>query len=295
MTSFLPMHSIKPDKPVPPILVKLLTQVDAAARELRLPYFVGGAFARDLLLVHVHGFNIPRPTRDVDIGVAVQSWREFDQLKTRLVATGEFSADQSISHRLRFLASAASRGIPLDIVPFAGVEEPGSLLRWPPDQGVVMNVAGFNEALARREEVQLADNLVVPVASLPGQTLLKIAAWLDRRGSTSRDAVDLLTLFRRYGDAGNNDRLYDERPALLESVGYDVERAGASLLGEDVRAIAFSRSCDEVRLAFISPDIQNAFVTHVSSGVALAEDDRVGRAQALVDAFLSGLGTAKST
>lgn len=289
------MHSIKADKPVPPLLVKLLTQVDAAARELRLLYFVGGAFARDLLLVHVHGFNIPRPTRDVDIGVAVQSWPEFDQLKARLVATGEFSTDKSIAQRLRFLASQTSQGTPLDIVPFAGVEEAGSLLRWPPDRGVVMNVAGFKEALARREEVRISDSLVVPVASLPGQTLLKLVAWLDRRNEDSRDAVDLLTLFRNYGDAGNNDRLYDERGALLESVEYDVERAGASLLGEDVRAIAMPESYEQLRSAFVSPDIQDALVTNVSSSVAFITTDPVSRAQILIDAFLGGLGTSKST
>jgi predicted nucleotidyltransferase len=288
------VHSIRPDKPIPPLLMKLLTHVDKAARELQLPYFIGGAFARDLLLVHVHGLAIPRPTRDVDIGVAVQSWREFDELKGRLVATGDFSNDKDIVHRLRFLASAKSSGTPLDILPFAGVEEEGSLLRWPPSRDVVMNVAGFSEALAVREEVRLGEDLVVPVASLPAQTLLKLAAWLDRRAETSRDAVDLLTLLRRYGDAGNSDRLYEDKAALLESAGYDLERAGASLLGEDVRAIAVSPRCEQVGMAFVSPDTQNALVTHMSSGIALADDDRIGKAQALIDAFLKGFGTSKS-
>lgn len=289
------MHSVRPDKPVPPLIVKLLSHVDSAARVLDFSYFVGGAFARDLLLMHVHGFDMPRPTRDVDIGIAVGNWEDFDRVKARLIETREFSSVPDVAHRLRFRAGHNSPGIPLDLLPFAGVEEPNSVLRWPQEGAVVMNVAGFEEALARAENVKISDSLTVPVASLPGQTLLKLVAWLDRRRETSRDAIDLLQFFRRYGDAGNMERLYDEKPALLAAVGFDIERAGATLLGEDVRAIAMSGSYERLTIAFTAPAVQDAFLTHVSSNVMVNEDDRVARAQTLIEAFFSGFGTNKSS
>lgn len=288
------MLSIRSDKPVDQVLVDLLSYVDSTARALGFSYFVGGAFARDLILVHVHGFDVPRPTRDVDIGIAVRSWQDFERIKERLITTGEFSPVNGVAHRLMFRAGRDVRGRPLDVIPFSGVEEADSVLRWPPDRAVVMNVSGFAEALARAEQVQFSSNLIVPVASLPGQVLLKLAAWLDRRSNTPRDAEDLAVLFRRYGDAGNMNRLYDEKPQLLEGAGFDIERAGATLLGQDVRALAAAKNYERLSNAFSLPAVQETFLTHVSSGVMIAEDDRVARAKTLIDAFFTGFGTSTS-
>lgn len=284
------MLRVRPDKPVPPLLAELLRQVHGAAEALGLPYFIAGALARDLLLVHVHGFDVPRPTRDVDVGIALGNWEDFERVKSRLGRTGAFSPVAAMPHRLCFSSAPDSRGIPLDIVPFAGVQEPDGTLRWPPERAVVMDVTGFEEALASAERLLISENLVVPVASLPGQALLKLAAWLDRRNETPRDAVDLLALFRRYGDAGNMERLYDEKPGLLVVADFDVERAGAALLGEDVRAMAMSRSYEKLSKAFASPAIQDAFLMHVVSGMAATEDDRLERAQVLIHSFFTGFG-----
>jgi predicted nucleotidyltransferase len=286
------MLSVKPDKPVEGLLVELLACVDRAMRSSGLSYFVGGAFARDLILVHVHGFDVPRPTKDVDVGVAVRNWDDFERIKTRLVDTGEFSAVKGVAHRLMFRAVPPMRGRPLDILPFAGVEEAGAVLRWPPERAVVMNISGFDEAHARAQQVRISDELVVGVASLSGQALLKLAAWLDRHGETTRDAEDLAILFRRYGDAGNLDRLYEEESELLQAAGFDIERAGATLLGQDVRAIATARSYERLSTGF-TPAVQDTFLTHVSSGVMVTEDDRVARAKILIDAFFLGLRGGK--
>lgn len=289
------MLRVRPDKPLAAPMLDLLRHVHGAAAGLRLSYFVGGAAARDLMLVHVHGFDVPRPTRDVDIGIAVASWDEFDRVKAHLLDTGAFFPVAGMAHRLSFRPSADSRGVPLDILPFAGVQEPDGTLRWPPDRAVLMNMMGFQEALAKAEALGVAEDLVVPVASLPGQALLKLGAWLDRGNTTPRDAIDLLMLFRRYGDAGNVERLYGEKTALLAAADYDVETAGASLLGEDVRAIAAPASHERLSQAFASPTVQDRFLTHVSSGMAATAEDRVARAQALIHAFFSGLAVEKSS
>ena len=240
------MLYVRADKPVEPVLLELLSHVNRVAGDLHLAYFVGGAFARDLILLHVYGFDVPHPTRDVDIGIAVRNWEEFEKVKERLIGTGKFSPVNGVAHKLTFLASPAGRGVPLDVLPFAGVEEPGSVLRWPPDREVEMNLAGFEEAHAHAEQVQISDAAIVRVASLPGQVLLKLSAWLDRRAETPRDALDLSMMFRRYGDAGNMDRLYEEESELLEATGFDIERAGATLLGQDVRAIASPQSYERL-------------------------------------------------
>jgi predicted nucleotidyltransferase len=249
---------------------------------------VAGAFARDLLLMHVHGFNHSRATRDIDIGIAVRAWTDFERVRNELVRTGKFSVVRDIAHRLRFRESRDSPGIPLDVVPFGGVEDRQGMLHWPPGRTEVMSVAGFDEALKGAEEVRITHELSIRVASLPGQTLLKLAAWLDRRDQTPRDAQDLFFLFRRYGDAGNEDRLYGEKAALFEASGFDIELAGAALLGEDVRQIALPANYQRLTTSFASPELRDRFLTHVSSGTALPEEDRAERAQTIIDAFFSG-------
>jgi predicted nucleotidyltransferase len=282
------MLLIKPEHPVPPFIVELLIHVQRAAQALDLPFFVAGAFARDLLLLHVHGFRLPRPTRDVDIGVAVRDWNDFARLHAELIRTGEFSEVRDVAHRLQFRKDGGRSGVPLDVVPFQGVDEGDGVLRWPPRGHVVMNVAGFEEALRVAEEVRISDELTVRVASLAGQALLKLAAWLDRHHETPRDAHDLLVLFRRYGDAGNADRLYGDKAILLEGAGYDMERAGAALLGEDVRAIAAPQHYARLAEAYAAPALRDTLLTHVSSAAQFAGEHAVERAQTLIEAFFTG-------
>lgn len=67
--------------------------------------------------------------------------------------------------------------------------------------------------------------------------LLKVWAWQDRKYSAPRrDAADLWEFLRCYADCGNQDRLYgSEGEAALASFAFDVEKAGAWLLGRDAR------------------------------------------------------------
>jgi predicted nucleotidyltransferase len=280
MTSTSLMLSIRVDKPVPAMIVQLLGLVDAAARTLELPYVVSGATARDLLLNHVYGHEVPRPTRDVDVGIGIRNERDFDKLRSKLLEDRRFSPVDQVPHRLRFQPPGASNGIPLDIVPFA---IPASAQVH--QRAVLEDLPGFEEALSAAEQIRIADNLTVPVASLPGQTLLKLAAWRDRRAvSPNKDAADLLQYFRRYADSGNEDRVYG-RMDLLEAAEYDVERAGAMLLGEDVRAIASPATYDKLTATFTAEVVRGPFVTQLSSGFLLQEPDRVPRAETLAIAF----------
>ena len=194
-----------------------------------MDYVVGGAVARDLLLFHVFGEPTTRATRDVDLMVGVEHWAAFEAFKTRLVATGAFVGVPGLPHRLLYAAAE----IPLDLVPFGGIEDPAGTVAWPPERRVLMSVVGFREATAAAVAVEVAHELTVPVVTLAALSLLKVSAWLDRRHVTDKDAVDLLLLLRGYAAAGNLDRLYEEEADLLRASGFDPELAGARLLGQD--------------------------------------------------------------
>src|ERR1700733_10566009 len=102
-------------------VVRVLRVLDPIARSSKCEYFVAGATARDLILVNVHGLRPGRATRDIDFGIAVESWEQFADLKDRLIATGEFSADRRALQRLIYMDQAAGFSIPVDLIPFRGV------------------------------------------------------------------------------------------------------------------------------------------------------------------------------
>jgi len=281
------MLSVARDRPVDPLAIAILKQVDPVAGSLGIEYFVTGATARDILLVGVFGLETGRGTRDVDLAIAVDGWPAFEAMKTRLVATGAFQANRQIVHQL-FHILGERRGYPIDLIPFGGVEDPGATIAWPPDRSVVMNVAGYREAFTSAVLVEIDPGLVIRVVSLPGLAMLKMLAWADRGAADSRDAIDLAMLLRQYGAAGNEERLYGTESAVLEASGYDVDLAGPRLLGRDVARI----SRDETRRTLLALLDNRTTLEQLSRAMARemgAARDPVALAGNLIDQFRAGL------
>jgi predicted nucleotidyltransferase len=203
------------------------------------PWLVAGAMARDLLLSHAHGVRIARLTRDVDIAIAVPTWKAFETIRTALIGSGRF-APLPVVHKLRY-----DGGLSLDLIPFGGLEDDDRTIAWPPDRAIVMNVAGFREALAASLIVLLPEETQLRVVSLPALVALKLKAWRERRlTEPGKDAQDFFLVLSRYLDAGQRDRLYNEAAHLLDEPEFDYTRAGARLLGADVRRFLETSGAD---------------------------------------------------
>jgi len=121
--------------------------------------------------------------RDVDFGIAIENWERFALLKERLVATGVFTSDRHAQQRLTYSDRSAFL-IPIDLIPFRDVTAADGTIEWPPRREIVMNVAGFEEASDSSIPVQIEENLIVRVASIPGLMILKLVAWSDHRGGS---------------------------------------------------------------------------------------------------------------
>jgi predicted nucleotidyltransferase len=117
-----------------------------------------------------------------------------------------------------------------------------------------MNVAGFEEALASSVVIGIKAGLAVRVASAAGLALLKLGAWADRGRESNKDAADLYRLLTTYADAGNTDRIYDRELDLLEAVDFDMQLAGAELLGRDVAAICDAHMLSQVQ-SILEPEL----------------------------------------
>ncbi|HHY0506663.1 TPA: nucleotidyl transferase AbiEii/AbiGii toxin family protein [Vibrio parahaemolyticus] len=228
---------VKINKKFPKGLTELYADLNSEAQKLAIPYMIVGAMARDLVLVHGFDAKIERGTRDVDFGICVESWDQFNNLATNLIAIG-FIQDEHVSHRFH---RQGSDGMPweLDIVPFGEIADNNNIA-WPPKGDFVMNVLGFQEALNSSWQVLVQDDpeLVLPVCAPAGIALLKLIAWLDRESDKrKKDATDLLYLISTYSKIPSvYDALYEE--GFMDAQDYDELKASACKLGADIAAIA---------------------------------------------------------
>lgn len=280
---------VRPDRPVDALTVAVLRAVDVVAGELQITYFMVGAMARDILLTHVCGIETGVGTRDVDLAVAAQLGPQFEGLKERLIATGKFQPAQQ-PHRMLYQARQGTPGWPLDIIPFRGTERTGNMLAWPPGKAERMNVVGYEETLAATVQVQIETDLSVRVASLPGLAMLKIFAWDDRGNANPKDARDFVTLLRNYADT-EEERLYGEEFKILEAVENDHARAGARLLGCDVRRIALPATLQQMLRLLDDPRQAERLVTHMTAALH-GIDDSADMADQLLHEFRIGLAGA---
>jgi predicted nucleotidyltransferase len=104
----------------------LLEIIRITAGALEIPFFVVGAFARDLILHHSHGVSTGRATEDIDLAVEVSDWKDYETLKSDLLLTKDF-LDDAQRQRLLFRNS-----LPVDII--LSAESPGLMERSPGHQ-----------------------------------------------------------------------------------------------------------------------------------------------------------------
>jgi predicted nucleotidyltransferase len=223
-------------------VLTVIRKVDEIARRCDTTYFLAGATAREIILRHVFGRPPGRRTLDVDFGIAVRDWEQFENLKSALIKNAGFEQDQKKKQRILHKSSS----VKVDLIPFGGVERTDGTITWPPDEDIVMRVTGFTDALESAVMVRLDENLLIRVVSLPALLVLKVFAWVDRKYE-KRDAEDIYTLLKQYGDAGNEDRLYGENQDILESEGFDFELAGARLIGRDVAQVILPETRRRIR------------------------------------------------
>lgn len=224
-------------------MVEIFEAVSKLTSSLNIPYFVVGARARDLVLYYGYGIETIRATMDIDFGIKVSVWEQFNQLKNGLIASGEFSNSDYV-HRIVHKTS-----VPIDIIPFGKITRENSSYSWPPDHNIEMNVLGFNEAFnfSIPARIRTNPNLDVPLASPAGLAMLKIISWNDEKYNRLKDAQDLFLLIRNHIDIGNEDRFYKEIDTFqFDNEDFDYELASSQLLGRDIASICVTESINRI-------------------------------------------------
>ncbi len=186
-------------------ILEILEAISNIAASLDIPFFVVGAAARDIILLYGYGVEIIRATEDIDLGVMVEDWDKFAQLKEAITGSGTFNQEKEPQ---RFFYKG---NFPVDIVPFGQISKPKDTIEWPEFEGIEMSTLGFKESFDNSILVRLrtAPDLEIRFASLAGLAAMKLISWKDKYPERIKDAKDLKFIMRNYIDAGNSERIYD--------------------------------------------------------------------------------------
>ena len=150
-----------------------------------------------------------------------------------------------------------------------------------------MNVTGFHDAYVAAIPIEIAPDLIISIASLPAIAILKIFAWVDRRNRNKKDAIDLQALLCQYHVADNLARIYDEEIVIMEAVEYNIELAGAHLLGRDAYALATQPTRLRLKELLSQSDLVERLVEDMA-GAIRTEDDALSLSRARLEQFIKG-------
>lgn len=214
--------------------IECIELISDVTKSLAIPFFIIGAVARDMILMHGYGIKTIRATYDIDFAIRVQNWQRFNELKNDLIKLDEITETKEIQ-RMKY-----HKNIVFDLIPFGPIADKDSTIKWPPSNDIVFNIIGFNEAYKYAQNVLLREksHLEVKIVNLPCLAFMKLFSWndgnYDRR---SKDASDLALILMKYTEADNFERILNEAEDLLESEEFDYVYAGARLLGRDLSLI----------------------------------------------------------
>ncbi len=217
------------------IQTRVIEIVSEAAKQQNIDFLLIGAYARNLFLMDKPAVPIPRWTYDVDVACQVRNWEEYQALVQSLVEKYDFRRDPSSKHRLLW----GKEDMPLDIIPFGGVENSKGEIFWPPNFDTCLNVRGFKAALHSADEIPIG-RTKVKIIKPPLFALLKLISYLDDNSRT-KDLKDFYFVANNYFDITDvGARVYaDAGPDadILEKENFDYIVAGAELIGRDCGSI----------------------------------------------------------
>lgn len=261
---------------IDPASLALFETLNEAAGSNGVSFFLVGATARDIIFERGYGLSNRRATKDVDIGVRVDSWDGFKKLKESLLKSGHLKETMEVQ-RLVYQGELL-----IDILPFGGIANDQCEIRWPPDEVIVMSVAGFEDAYRAAHKVRVRANppLDILVASPVGLTIMKLIAWADRPYERRKDAQDFAYILEKYLDVGNDERLREKHTDLVAVENFDYVGAGARLLGRDIASIGHPKTIGRIREILANEtadDSQFRLIQAMNAGRGAALEERENR------------------
>jgi len=266
--------------------IEALLEIKGIAKGLDLDFIIVGAFARDIVMEHLHKLPSQRLTQDIDVAVCVACWEEYGTLSDSLLSTGRFlKGDQ----KQRFIFKGRATDRIIDIIPFGEISDHMSKIFWRPEQETIMTTLGFLEIYRNATTFRLNETpiLDVKVPTIPGLAAMKLLAWNEGYPDRGKDAEDLIFIMRNYHKAGIEERLYGPEVDLLKDEGFYNEIAGIRLLGRDMARLLGSESAGAIMTILNNEagDICQFRLVNQMVGTPLDVDSLMSRLEKLKQGF----------
>lgn len=204
---------------------RVFAALDDVMRRRKVPCYLIGAAAKDLQALR-SGIRPVRYTNDIDFAIMVPDHPAYRDIMQDLMEQGFHATRQPY----RVIHTATDTVV--DVLPFGGIEEQGTVRFGERDTQLVM--LGFAEVLQQADALTMHDGRTLHVPPLPGMCLLKLLAFGDRP-DRRKDLSDILGIIDQYFDVAL-DRITTAHADLFDESDFDRNRCAARAIGREIGA-----------------------------------------------------------
>jgi predicted nucleotidyltransferase len=196
-----------------------------------IKFIVIGALARDIFFEEKK-IKLDVRTKDIDFAVLLENWDEYNKMIDILKIEMGMAEESRMAYRLIY------RGIPVDLIPFGQIAEPGSTVRWPGKFSARMKVQGFQEAFNNAADL-IIESALVRVIIPEMLVALKLSSW-SLASSRAKDAMDIRLILENVNNLCpdiEDDFHNEENETLLEKYSNNETGLWISIFGSRIQTL----------------------------------------------------------
>lgn len=212
-------------------------------RKLSIDFYLIGAIARDIW--YAKGNAVSTGTRDVDFAIFISNQNDYETLKNYLVKEKNF-----VESKTNDFVVISSEGHTVDLLPFGEIEI-DSKINIAGGGLTSIQANGFKEVYESGiATIELEIGHAFQVATLPAIVLLKLISYDDRPEQRFKDPRDIAGIIQHYFDL-QSDNIYENHSDLFEFENFTIQKAGARVIGREIKTIIGSNALLKERITGI--------------------------------------------
>ena len=217
-------------------LYETLAALQKSMEQLNLQLYVVGACARDIAMKVLNVPASARRTIDIDVAIALDNWEMFDKVSEQL-QKNNFKKDPYAKQKFYYKGEEGTNDYEVDVVPFGPLAN-NEVIGWPPEGNPEMSVRCFEDVMKDADTIIVDGNVRFCIASLSGQFLIKLDAWIDRHLKTDKDARDMFYIIDNFYWTSIVDKFPPpEQVTNSDGPAFDDFVAGAQWIASELRSL----------------------------------------------------------
>ena len=242
-------------------LYETLAALQKSLKQLNLQMYVVGACARDIAMIVLNVPASARRTIDIDVAIALDNWEMFDKV-SELLQQNYFKKYPYAKQKFYYKGEDGTNDYEVDVVPFGPLAN-NEVIGWPPEGNPEMSVRCFEDVMKDADTIVVDENVRFCIASLSGQFLIKLDAWIDRHLKTDKDARDMFYIIDNFYWTSIVDKFPPpERVTTSDDPAFDDFVAGAQWIASELRSL-------------LSDEHRTYYVDFINSELSLEDNSKL--------------------